>query len=129
MLRRYFSNKLGDPQKKKVFAETQRLFLAEIENLSGFSDRKQQLFPPINQRSDLDVGTPKSRWGDAFPPVPPTIEVLPIGRKVSSITYARPTLCVISRVYERILIILEEIKIHPADCLHQGTRCQLVKIH
>ena len=54
---------------------------------------------------------------------------LPIGQKVSSITYAPPTLCVISRVYERILIILDEIKIHPADCLHQGTSCQLVKIH
>ena len=54
---------------------------------------------------------------------------LPIGRKVSSITYARLTLCVISRVNERILIILEEINIRPADCLHQGTSCQLVKIH
>ena len=54
---------------------------------------------------------------------------LSIGWKLSSITYARPTLCVISRVYERILIILEEIRIRPLNCLHQGTSCQLVKIH
>ena len=54
---------------------------------------------------------------------------LPIGQKVSSITYAPPTLCVISQVYERIWIILEEIKIRPADCLHRDTSCQLVKIH
>ena len=46
---------------------------------------------------------------------------LPIGQNVSSITYAPPSLCVILRVYDRILIILEEIKIRPADCLHQGT--------
>ena len=75
-------------KKEKVFAEIRRLFLAEIENLSGFScqkqviskkkrkgvrqnpkalsgfsGQKQWLFPPISQRSNLDEGTPKSRWG------------------------------------------------------------------
>ena len=39
--KRFFRPETGDLQKKKNFDEIQRLFLAEIENLSGFSGQKQ----------------------------------------------------------------------------------------
>ena len=72
-----FSGQKQVISKKKVLAEIGRLFLADIENLSRFSGQKQVIFPLMNQRSNLDGGTPKSRWGDAQsrsrtrPPRPP----------------------------------------------------------
>ena len=55
--------KTGDLQ-KKAFAEIRGLFLAEIRNLNSFSGQEQQLFPPKNQHSNLDGGTPKSGTGE-----------------------------------------------------------------
>ena len=39
--KRFFRPKTGDLQKKKVFAEIRRLFLAEIRNLNSFCGQKQ----------------------------------------------------------------------------------------
>ena len=47
--KRFFRPKTDDLQKKKVFAEIRRLFLSEIENLRGFSDRKQVIFAEIRR--------------------------------------------------------------------------------
>ena len=38
--------------------------MAKIRSFNGFSGQKQQLFPPKNQHSNLDGGTPKSRTGE-----------------------------------------------------------------
>ena len=39
--------------------------MAEIKKFWFFSGQKQAIFPLTIQRSNLDGGTPKSRWGDA----------------------------------------------------------------
>ena len=60
--------KTGDLQKKKIFAEIRKLYLAEIENSSGFSaqkqviskKRKKKVFTEIRNRKFKQFFRPKT---------------------------------------------------------------------
>ena len=57
-LKCFFLPKLGEDQKKKVFAENRSGFLPKL-------GEELDLFCLTIQRSNVDGETPKSRWGDA----------------------------------------------------------------
>ena len=69
-----FRPKTGDLQKKKVFAEIQRLFLAEITNFNVFSPKNINFFLPKKFRGRQEKnwgGGQKRKSGGHCPPCPP----------------------------------------------------------